>query len=102
MRRAPWSMRLLLAQIPAYCNKYITSLDRLFGLLFSVRDMLQHLAKGLAADGSVWLDAGDEERAEAVDCWKERERQVLYSLINSSIAGNNFESAIKCLDMLLP
>jgi len=99
---ASWSMRLLLAQIPALCGKHIHSLNRLFGLLFKVRDMLSNLSNGLSAEGDVWLEGGQEERSEATLCWQERERQVLYSLINASISGNDFESAIKCLDMLVP
>lgn len=99
---APWSMRLLIAQIPGLSGKHIQSFNKLFSLLFSVRTMIKNLENGLAADGSVWLEAGEEERRDAAECWRERERQVLYSLINNSIASSDFESGIKCLDLLVP
>ena len=35
-----------------------------------------------------------------MECWKERERQILTSLVNCSVAHQDYESAVKCLDML--
>jgi len=97
---APWSMRLLLAQLPGLCGKHIDSFNRLFALHFSLKDMLRNLAKGLAPDGQVWLDATPEEIQSAESCWKDRERQVLSALVNNAIAASDIQSAIKCLDML--
>jgi len=98
---APWSMRLLLAQLPGLCGKHIDSFNRLFALHFSLKDMLRNLSKGLAPDGQVWLEATPEELDSAVSCWKDRERQVLSALVNNAVAANDIQSAIKCLDMLV-
>ena len=63
--------------------------------------MLKNLEKGLNADGEVMLEEKSEERrAVGVDIWKQRERQVLYSLVNCCVLHQDFESAVKCLDML--
>lgn len=98
----PWSLRLLAAQIPGLNGKPIQSFNKLFTLLFSVREILKNLEKGMTADGNVWLDVDEEEKKRAEECWAERERQVLYSLINNSILSADYDSAIKCLDLLLP
>jgi len=99
---APWSMRLLLAQLPGLSGKHVLTTNKLFALLFAVRKLIANLTAGLAADGGVWLDATDDERRAASECWRERERRVVYSLINNAISCADFESAIKCLDMLVP
>ena len=63
--------------------------------------MLENLEKGLNADGGVMLeDKSEERRAVGIEMWKQRERQVLYSLVNCCVLHQDFESAVKCLDML--
>ena len=63
--------------------------------------MLGNLEKGLNADGQVMLeDKTEERRAIGIEMWKQRERQVLYSLVNCCVLHQDFESAVKCLDML--
>merc|ERR1719318_1541230 len=65
--------------------------------------MIDNLEKGLQPDGEVDLETGDgtrSDRSSAISCWKGRERQILYSLINCSIFHHDYESAVKCLDML--
>eukprot|EP00088_Acartia_fossae_P047014 TRINITY_DN5091_c2_g1_i3.p1 TRINITY_DN5091_c2_g1~~TRINITY_DN5091_c2_g1_i3.p1 ORF type:complete len:1000 (-),score=250.08 TRINITY_DN5091_c2_g1_i3:148-3147(-) len=98
---APWRLRLLLAQIPGFCGKHTDSVNRLFKLVECVRTMIRNVKAGLAADGTVILEPDNKESQEALECWEERERQVLYALVNCCIAGKDFESAVKCLDMLL-
>jgi len=98
---APWSLRLLLAELPMYNNKQVVTMNRLFKLQRSVRKMLENLEKGLNADGGVMLeDKSEERRAVGIEMWKQRERQVLYSLVNCCVLHQDFESAVKCLDML--
>eukprot|EP00092_Neocalanus_flemingeri_P034874 GFUD01037949.1.p1 GENE.GFUD01037949.1~~GFUD01037949.1.p1 ORF type:complete len:922 (+),score=262.07 GFUD01037949.1:67-2832(+) len=99
----PWSLRLLLAELPMYNNKQVPAMNKLFHLLRTVRKMIDNLEKGLQPDGEVDLELGDgprTDRSSAISCWKARERQVLYSLINCSIIHHDYESAVKCLDML--
>jgi len=98
---APWRMRLLLAQIPGFCGKCTESVDRLFRLLARVRKMIWNLKSGLAVDGSVILDSEkNNDTQEALECWSEHERQVLYALVNCCLTGKDYESAVKCLDIL--
>ena len=42
----PWSLRLLVAQLPALCGKHATGLNRLFKLLSTVRTILENIDKG--------------------------------------------------------
>lgn len=98
---APWSLRLLLAELPMYNNKQVVTMNRLFRLQRSIRKMLGNLEKGLNADGEIMLEEKSEERrAVGIEMWKQRERQVLYSLVNCCVLHQDFESAVKCLDML--
>jgi hypothetical protein len=50
---------------------------------------------GLLPDGGVWLEGGEEEREGARLCWQEREREVLTTLVNTSITAADFETALK-------
>jgi hypothetical protein len=43
----------------------------------------------------VWLEGGEEEREGARLCWQEREREVLTTLVNTSITAADFETALK-------
>ena len=50
------------------------------------RRMLSNLDQGLDADGAVILGSDAEERREAgLRLWRERERQLLYSLVNCCV-----------------
>jgi len=97
----PWSLRLLLAELPMYNNKQVPAMNKLFYLLRTVRKMIDNIEKGLQADGDVDLESNDKsDKSSAISCWKARERQILYSLVNCSIYHHDYESAVKCLDML--
>jgi len=99
----PWSLRLLLAELPMYNNKQVPAMNKLFHLLRVVRKMIDNLEKGLLPDGDVDLESSDgtkSDKSSAIACWRARERQILYSLINCSIYHHDYESAVKCLDML--
>ena len=72
-----------------------------FKIKNNFRQMLENLEKGLNADGEIMLDDKSEERREiGLKMWKQRERKVLYSLVNCCVLHQDFESAVKCLDML--
>jgi len=96
----PWAMRLLLSELPQHQGKYMVATNNLFKLLASVRRMLANIEAALLPDGGVWLEAKQEERDMAVSRWRSRERQVLRALVNCSLSGGDYESAVKCLDML--
>ena len=62
--------------------------------------MLGNLVKGLNADGEIILEDNlKKEGPLALKCGK-RERQVLCSHVNCCVLHQDFESAVKCLDML--
>ena len=42
----PWSLRLLVAQLPALAGKHTLGINRLFRLLATVRIMLDNINKG--------------------------------------------------------
>merc|ERR1719427_37088 len=90
---APWSLRLLLAELPSHAGQQVAAMNKLFRLLRTVGQMLKNLEAGRAADGSEGGEAGAQ-------CWWARERQVLYSLVNVSIRHQDYESAVKCLELL--
>ena len=97
----PWAMRLLLAEIPMYNNKQVMTMNRLFRLRRSVQTMISNLEKGLNPDGEVILSEDAERRVSlGLKMWRDRERQVLYSLVNCCVLHQDYESAVKCLDML--
>jgi len=96
----PWSMRLLLAELPQHQGKHMVATNNLFKLLASVRKIVANIDAGLAPDGGVWLEAKPEEREGARRRWRGRERQILSSLVNCSMSVGDYESAVKCLDML--
>ncbi len=52
--------------------------------VFFYPKILHNLADGTAEDGRS-LKLSDEDRAESVKLWQERELRVLYSLCNSAI-----------------
>jgi len=65
----------------------------------SVGKITENIKNGLCPDGEPDLSSNIEVDS-ALTCWKDRERQVLYSLINCCIHHQDYESALKCLDLL--
>ena len=97
----PWSLRLLLAELPMYNSKQVAAMNKLFKLRKIVQQMIKNLENNLNADGDVMLDADAEERRNiGLEIWRERERQVLYSLVNCCVLHQDYESAVKCLELL--
>jgi hypothetical protein len=42
---------------------------------------------GLLPDGGVWLECSEEERMGARDCWLDRQRELLTTLLNVAISA---------------
>jgi hypothetical protein len=53
---APWSLRLLLAQLPALAGKHIAGINRLFKLLTTVKNILDNIDKGRTAISNYFID----------------------------------------------
>jgi len=96
----PWPLRLLLAELPGHCGRQVEGMNKLFRLLTTVRAILSNLNNGLLPEGEPDLQGRLADREGALECWRERERQVLTSLVNCSVMHQDYESAVKCLDML--
>lgn len=95
----PWSLRLLLAELPQYNGQQVPAMNKLFQLQRTIGKIIGNLEKGLLPDGEPDLDGKTSSECSAT-CWRNRERQVLYSLVNCCIVHQDYESAVKCLDML--
>ena len=91
---APWSLRLLLAELPAYNNKQVVAMNKLLRLLRQVRQMISNLEAGLAPDGEVILAGAEEKQRLGLEIWRERERQILRSLVNCCLLHQDYEAAV--------
>ncbi|XP_058066794.1 trafficking protein particle complex subunit 12 [Anopheles bellator] len=87
---APFSFRLLLAELPIYLGAPRVALDRLTELLAIVIQI------------KVYFDrAGAPHAKEAHELWSSRETRVLHSIINCSLAVKDFGLAEQLLNRLL-
>jgi hypothetical protein len=55
----------------------------------------------LLPDGRVWLECREEERVAARDCWLDRQRELLTTLLNISISAADFQTALKVCILFL-
>ena len=97
---APWSFRLLLAELPSYNNKQVVGMNKLLRLLRQVKGIICNLEAGLAPDGEVILAEACDRQRLGLKIWQERQRQVLYSLVNCCLLHHDYEAAVKSLEML--
>ena len=98
----PWGLRLLLAELPSYNNHQVVAMNKLLRLRRLVREITANLEAGLEADGQVVAEAdcGEERQRLGLELWRERERQVLHCLVNCCLLHQDYEAAVKCLQML--
>ena len=95
----PWGLRLLLAELPSYNNKQVVAMNRLLRLQRLVKEIIGNLEAGMEADGQAG-DCGEEKQRLGLEIWRERERQVVRCLVNSCLLHQDYEAAVKCLQML--
>lgn len=96
---ACFAFRLLLAEIPAYCNKPRTALDNLHKVLSTVKQIVKNLKTGLGEDGGR-LKFTAEERDDAIRLWVGRESRVLISIVNCALTLKNYILAVDILESL--
>ncbi|XP_067144148.1 trafficking protein particle complex subunit 12 isoform X1 [Centruroides vittatus] len=97
---APFSFRLLLAELSQYQGNHQRTLDKLYSLLETVSLILQNLKNGFSEDGSE-ANMTDTIRKMSIQLWEERERRILYSLINCVLSLKDYVMAVKLLDLLI-
>ncbi|KAG1682464.1 Trafficking protein particle complex subunit 12 [Nymphon striatum] len=97
---ACFGFRLLLAEISRYVGQYEQSLERLYVLLNTVMMIIKNLDKGLSEDGSQ-LQISEANRKASRELWCQRERNVLYSLVNACTSHKDYLLAINLMNSLI-
>ena len=65
------------------------------------REMIANIENGQHVTGDGMNENySDTTREMGIKLWKKRERDVLYSLVNCCVLHQDYESAVKCLNML--
>ncbi|XP_044744408.1 trafficking protein particle complex subunit 12 [Coccinella septempunctata] len=90
---ASFSFRLLLAELPMHCGKFLDSLPRLFNLWSIVKQIRKNLQAGLCEDGNP-LGINEPDRANSEKLWRSREIRIIHSIIDCAICLKNFQLAI--------
>lgn len=96
---ASFSFRLLLAELPMYCDKPKESLTKLFSVLATVRQILKNLKRGLCEDGNPMEIIGSD-RDDSLRLWHGREVRVMHSIVNCALVLKNYELAMEILGQL--
>lgn len=96
---ATFSFRLLLAELPMHCGKSKESMNRLFSLLATVRQIITNLKQSLCEDGSP-AEISPADRMDSLKLWSGREARVQHSIVNCALTQKDFELAIQILQEL--
>ncbi|KAI5636193.1 tetratricopeptide repeat domain-containing protein [Phthorimaea operculella] len=94
----PFSLRLLVAELPGHVGKPEDAVDRLYAMLNIVHTMLNNLREGKSEDGTETISASDKE--ESIRLWEGRQTRVLHSIVNNAIALKDFRLAGKILQSI--
>nr|XP_018900118.1 PREDICTED: trafficking protein particle complex subunit 12 [Bemisia tabaci] len=96
----PFSMRLLLAELPQYVKKPEIAMERLHSILAIVRQMLSNLSSNRSEDGSQ-LELSQNDRMESKKFWAARETRILHSITNCALYQREYSLAIQIVEQLL-
>ncbi|CAB3229386.1 unnamed protein product [Arctia plantaginis] len=80
----PFSLRLLVAELPQHVGKPEEALDRLYAIFGAVQTMLANLREGKTEDGTSTVT--EQDKVESIRLWAGRETRVLHSIVNCSLA----------------
>ncbi|XP_026728510.1 trafficking protein particle complex subunit 12 [Trichoplusia ni] len=94
----PFSLRLLVAELPAHIGKPDEAVDRLYAMLDTIQTMLSNLRDGNTEDGSAPIT--EQDKTESIRLWMGRETRVMHSLVNCAIAMKDYRQAAKILNSL--
>ncbi|XP_013137876.1 PREDICTED: uncharacterized protein LOC106102831 [Papilio polytes] len=91
----PFSLRLLIAELPGHVGKPEEAADRLYIMLDIIQQMLSNLQQGKTEDGSGTIT--EQDKMESVRLWTGRQTRVLHSIVNCAIALKDYRLASKIL-----
>ncbi|XP_045540401.1 trafficking protein particle complex subunit 12 isoform X1 [Papilio machaon] len=91
----PFSLRLLIAELPGHVGKPEEAADRLYVMLDIIQRMLSNLQQGKTEDGSGTITEPD--KLESIRLWTGRQTRVLHSIVNCAIALKDYRLASKIL-----
>ncbi|XP_045761866.1 trafficking protein particle complex subunit 12 isoform X2 [Maniola jurtina] len=94
----PFSLRLLIAELPAHVGKPEEAMDRLYAMLDVMQQMISNLNEGRTEDGSGTITL--EDKTESLRLWTGRQTRVLHSVVNCAIALKDYRLATKILTTL--
>ncbi|XP_023952755.1 trafficking protein particle complex subunit 12 [Bicyclus anynana] len=94
----PFSLRVLVAELPAHVGKPEDAMDRLYAMLHVIQQMISNLNDGKTEDGSGTITSDD--RIESLRLWTGRQTRVLHSVVNCAIALKDYRLATKILTTL--
>lgn len=91
----PFSLRLLVAELPQHMGKPEDALDRLYVMLDIIQTMLSNLRECKTEDGSGTIT--EQDKAESLRLWMGRETRVLHSIVNCAIVMKDYRQAGRIL-----
>ncbi|XP_045513451.1 trafficking protein particle complex subunit 12 isoform X1 [Pieris brassicae] len=94
----PFSLRLLIAELPSHFGKPEEAMDRLYIILDVIDMMLSNLNKNKTEDGCGIIT--EEDKNESTRLWSGRRVRVLHSIVNCAIALKDFRLATNILTKL--
>ncbi|XP_034826335.1 trafficking protein particle complex subunit 12 [Maniola hyperantus] len=94
----PFSLRLLIAELPAHVGKPEEAMDRLYAMLEVIQHMISNLNEEKTEDGSGTITL--EDKTESLRLWTGRQTRVLHSVVNCAIALKDYRLATKILTTL--
>ncbi|KAL0861357.1 hypothetical protein ABMA27_008908 [Loxostege sticticalis] len=95
----PFSLRLLVAELPGHVGKAEEAVDRLYAMIDVIQQMLSNLREGKTEDGT-GIITSEQDRAESIRLWTGRETRVLHSIVNCAISLKDYRLAGKILTNL--
>ncbi|XP_066585382.1 trafficking protein particle complex subunit 12 isoform X2 [Prorops nasuta] len=96
---APFSLRLLLAEIPRYCGKYTIALDNLHVILVITNKIIESLKSSPNIETSDSKDYLDNKE-NGIILWNLRKSHILISIVNCAVGMKNYILAIDVLKIL--
>ncbi|CAH2057014.1 unnamed protein product, partial [Iphiclides podalirius] len=92
----PFSLRLLIAELPGHVGKPEEATDRLYTMLDVIQKILSNLQQGKTEDGTATFTS-EQDRAESIRLWSGRQTRVLHSIVNCAIALKDYRMASNIL-----
>ncbi|VVC24786.1 Hypothetical protein CINCED_3A021639 [Cinara cedri] len=96
----PFSLRLILAELPQYATTSTNIYKKLFEVLSGVRKIILNLENNLAEDGRC-VDLTTQDRNTSKLLWYSREARVIHSIINCALNQKDYKLAIQLLKDLI-